>query len=129
MKTILRGATLGALVLAAASPSMAADAKNGQTQFRGQCGMCHAAGEGDGEGGIGPNLAGVIGRKVGGDPDFAAYTQALTDDKDVWTEASLAAFLENPQKVIPGTAMPVRVGSATDRADLAAYLATVKKKP
>jgi cytochrome c2 len=131
MKTlVLTAAGLGALlVLSLPTASMAADAANGQAQFRGQCGVCHTAGKDDGDGGQGPSLAGVIGRKAGGDPNFGAYTQALSDDKDVWTEANLAAFLENPQKVVPGTAMPVRVGSATDRADIAAYLATVKAAP
>jgi cytochrome c2 len=111
--------------LAAPGLALAADAAHGQAVFRQQCGACHAAGEGDGDGEVGPNLAGVIGRKVGGDPNFA-YTPALAADKDVWTQASLASFLENPQKAIPGTAMPVNVPSAVDRADLAAYLATVK---
>jgi len=107
---------------------MAADAERGQTLFQQQCGLCHMAGEGDGEGGQGPSLAGVIGRKVGGDPSFS-YSQALMDDKDVWTQASLAAYLENPQKAIPGTTMPVRVGAEADRADIAAYLAKVKAAP
>jgi cytochrome c len=131
MKTfVLTGAALGALfVLAAPAASMAADVANGQAQFRGQCGVCHTAGKDDGDGGQGPALAGLIGRKAGGDPNFPAYTQALTDDKDVWTEANLAAFLENPQKVVPGTGMPIRVGSPTERADIAAYLATVKTAP
>jgi cytochrome c len=131
MKTfVLTGAALGALfVLSAPAASMAADVANGQAQFRGQCGVCHTAGKDDGDGGQGPALAGLIGRKVGGDTNFGAYTQALTDDKDVWTEANLAVFLENPQKVVPGTAMPIRVASPTERADIAAYLATVKTAP
>jgi cytochrome c len=131
MKTfVMTAAALGALLtFSAPSISMAADADHGQTLFRQQCGVCHTAGKDDGDGGQGPSLAGVIGRKVGSDPNFGAYTQALTDDKDVWTQDSLGAFLENPQKAIPGTAMPIRVGAAADRADIAAYLATVKAAP
>jgi cytochrome c len=131
MKTfVLTGAALGALfVLSLPAASQAADAANGQAQFRGQCGVCHMAGKDDGDGGQGPSLAGLIGRKAGGDPNFGAYTQAMTDDKEVWTEANLATFLADPQKVVPGTAMPIRVGSPTDRADIAAYLATVKAAP
>jgi cytochrome c2 len=106
----------------------AADAEHGQTLFQRQCGLCHMAGDGDGEGGQGPSLAGVIGRKVGGDP-FFSYSQALTEDKDIWTEASLAAYLENPQKAIPGSTMPIRVAAEADRADIAAYLAKVKPAP
>jgi cytochrome c2 len=125
MKTlILSGAALGAL-LALTTPASAADAAHGKDLFRAQCGACHTAGEGDGDGGLGPALKGVVGRKVGGDPDYA-YSQALADSKDKWTADNLSTFLADPQKVMPGTAMPIRVGSAEDRADIAAYLATVK---
>ena len=125
MKTlILSGAAVGAL-LALSTPASAADAAHGKDLFRAQCGTCHAAGEGDGDGGLGPNLKGVVGRKIGGDPDFS-YTQVLSDSKDKWTTDSLSTFLADPQKAKPGTSMPIRVGSPEDRADLAAYLATVK---
>jgi cytochrome c2 len=125
MKTLILAGAGFAAALTFAAPAFAADASHGQAVFREQCGVCHAAGDGDGDGGQGPTLKGVIGRKIGGDPDFA-YTQPLMDSKDAWTEASLAAFLENPQKAYPGTSMPISVPSATDRADIAAYLATVK---
>jgi len=126
MKTLfVTGAAFGALMLLAPSISMAADPAHGQELFRGQCGVCHAAGAGDGDGGQGPSLVGVIGRKVGGDPNFS-YTQAVMDYKGVWTQESLAHFIEDPQKLIPGTAMPVSVADPADRADLAAYLASVK---
>jgi cytochrome c2 len=118
---------LGLMALAPAAV-MAADSEHGQSLFREQCGVCHTAGEGDGDGGQGPSLAGVIGRKVGGDPSFS-YSQALMDDKDVWTQSGLAAFLANPQKAIPGTTMPVRVAADADRADIAAYLAKLKPAP
>jgi cytochrome c2 len=129
MKTlILAGAALAAL-LALANPASAADPGNGQMLFRAQCGVCHMAGEGDGDGSQGPSLKGVIGRKVGGDPAFGTYTDALLNDKDIWTQQSLANFIADPQKGIPGTAMPVKVDSPQDRADIAAYLATVKGAP
>ena len=125
MKTlILSGAALAAL-LALSTPASAADAAHGKDLFRAQCGTCHVAAEGDGDGGLGPSLKGVVGRKVGGDPDFS-YSQVLSDAKDKWTEDSLSTFLADPQKAMPGTAMPIRVGAPEDRADIAAYLATVK---
>jgi len=126
MKAFFRSVVAAGALLALASPSLAADPSHGQEVFRTQCGVCHKAGADDGDGGQGPSLKGVIGRKMGGDPDFA-YTQAIQDAKGpAWTEVSLAAFLADPQKAVPGTAMPIKVGSETDRADLAAYLATVK---
>ncbi len=126
MKTLLlAGAGLAAL-LALSTSAQAADAAHGQQLFRTQCGVCHMAGEGDGDGGQGPSLKCVIGRKVGGDPDFA-YTQVLQDAKDMWTEDTLANFIGDPPKVYPGTAMPIKVANPSDRADIAAYLASVKK--
>ena len=123
------GAAIGVLVMTLPSISIAADAAHGKDLFKIQCGICHKAGDGDGEGVVGPSLKGLIGRKVGGDPAYSSYTPALTEDKAMWTEASLAVFLEDPQKAVPGTAMPIRVASPADRADLAAYLATVKAAP
>lgn len=128
MKTLfLAGLSAGAL-LALSNPVLAADAAHGQQLFRTQCGVCHQGGEGDGDGGQGPGLRGVIGRKIGGDADFA-YSPALSDAKDKWTVDSLSAFIADPQKVLPGTSMPIKVNNADDRADIAAYLATLKPAP
>jgi cytochrome c len=125
MKTLILTAAAGAL-FALSTQAVAADAAHGRDLFRDQCGVCHAAGDGDGAGGAAPSLRGVVGRKVGGDPEFT-YSPALTDAKDTWSETSLNAFLADPQKAIPGTYMPVKVGADADRADIVAYLATVKK--
>lgn len=121
---LLAGLAAGALAAAATSAS-AADPAHGQELFRAQCGVCHQGGEGDGDGGQGPSLRGVVGRKIGGDPNFG-YTQALTNAKDKWTEDNLGAFLADPNKAMPGTAMPISVKNDADRADLIAYLTTLK---
>ena len=128
MNRIAPGAVLFGLAVLIATPSQAADAANGRMLFQQQCGACHDAGPGDGDGGIGPSLKGVIGREVAGDPAYA-YSEALAAQKGAWTEASLAAFLEDPSKVAPGTSMSIQVSDPKERADLAAYLATVKAKP
>ena len=126
MKTLFLAAAAAGALLTLASPTLAADASHGQALFRSQCGVCHMGGDGDGDGGQGPSLKGVIGRKMGGDENFA-YSQAILDAKGPpWTQESLANFLADPQKAVPGTAMPIKVNSADDRADIAAYLATVK---
>jgi len=125
MKTfLLAGATAGALI--ALGPSaLAADASHGQQLFRTQCGVCHQGGDGDGDGGAGPSLRGVVGRKVGGDAGFG-YTQVLSDSKESWTSDNLSTFLADPNKAKPGTSMPISVKDDTDRADLVAYLASLK---
>lgn len=126
MKTFLfAGLAVGALALVSTSAS-AADAAHGQELFRQQCGVCHQGGEGDGDGGQGPSLRGVLGRKVGGDPAFGGYTQALSDSKESWTSDSLSAFLGDPSKAKPGTSMPISVKDDAERADLVAYLSSLK---
>ncbi len=126
MKTfLLAGLAAGALITLGSS-ALAADASHGQQLFRDQCGVCHAAGDGDGAGGAGPSLRGVVGRKVGGDKEFGGYTQVLSDSKESWTADSLSTFLTDPNKAKPGTSMPISVKADNDRADLIAYLATVK---
>ena len=126
MKTfLLAGLAAGALI-ALGSSALAADAPHGQQLFRAQCGICHQAGEGDGDGGAGPSLRGLVGRKVGGDTNFGGYTQSLSDSKESWTADSLSTFLANPGMAKPGTSMPISVTNDTDRADLVAYLASLK---
>ena len=85
---------------------------------------CHQGGPGDGEGGQGPNLNGVVGRKAGSFPGFP-YTPALKSSGHVWTQANLDRFLTDPSKAVPGTAMPVSVPDTKTRQDLIAYLATL----
>jgi cytochrome c2 len=101
------------------------DPVHGQILFQQRCGLCHTAGPQDGDGGQGPPLAGVVGRRAGATPDFN-YTAALKKSGRIWTPAALDRFLAAPGKDVPGTAMPISTPSAKDRADLIAYLATVK---
>jgi cytochrome c len=45
----------------------------------------------------------------------------------IWDAASLDAYIAEPQKVVPGNVMPFSgVSDAKVRADLVAYLATLK---
>ena len=110
-----------------ASAALAApgDAAAGRGAFAARCGLCHSAGPGVGEAGQGPPLAGVVGRRAASAPDFD-YTAALKASHLTWTPANLDRFLAGPSKLVPGTAMPVAVGDAKTRADLIAYLASVK---
>lgn len=120
MKAVILGAAIAFLATAA----MAADAKSGQQTFRAQCGVCHQGGPGDGEGGQGPNLNGVVGRKAGSLAGFP-YTAALKSSGQVWTQENLDRFLTDPSKLVPGTAMPISVPDTKTRQDLIAYLATL----
>jgi|HubBroStandDraft_3_1064219.scaffolds.fasta_scaffold254147_2 cytochrome c len=113
----------------AGKEAVAADAVHGQMLFQQDCAMCHTAGPADGGGGAGPDLAGVIGRRVAGDANFA-YSEALLRLGGVWTKDSLVAFLDDPGKVAPGTTMSVSAQDPAEWADIAAYLATTQpRKP
>lgn len=120
MKAVL----LSVAIAFSATAAMAADAKLGQQTFRAQCGVCHQGGAGDGEGGQGPNLNGVVGRKAGTFPGFP-YTPALKTSGLVWTPQNLDKFLTDPSKMVAGTAMPISVPDTKTREDLVAYLATL----
>ncbi|MBD0275012.1 MAG: c-type cytochrome, partial [Acetobacteraceae bacterium] len=63
---ILRRLLLPALLMAVALPA-AAEEPDGRAVFEARCASCHAVAAGAPPG-AGPNLAGVVGRRVGGDP-------------------------------------------------------------
>ncbi|MCC7426906.1 MAG: c-type cytochrome [Alphaproteobacteria bacterium] len=89
------------------------------------CRACHAA-EPGAEAQAGPNLAGLIGREVGGDPGFD-YSPVLADAFKAglrWDEARLDRFLADPEGMFPGFWMAMRgIGSAADRTALIRFLA------
>ena len=110
------------LALAAiASPALAADPVRGRQVFE-ACAACH----GDTGGDLGPSLAGVVGRKAGSREDFR-YSGPMSRSGLVWDEATLKAFIREPQDVVRGTRMPFGgMDSAADIDDLVAYLAALK---
>lgn len=128
MKTFLLAGLTAVALIVTGSSALAADAAHGQELYRAQCGICHQGGEGDGDGGAGPSLRGVVGRKIGGDAAFGGYTPALSEAKGNWSEASLSTFLTDPNKDKPGTAMPIAIKNDAERADIIAYLASLKAK-
>ncbi|GEM_PF-92716 len=112
------------IVIASASPAIAdADVSAGQEIYQAQCAACHS--NQAGVNGIGPSLAGVAGRKAGLLRDFH-FTPALQGSGLAWDADTFIKFLADPAKIVPGTAMTVMVPDATGRANLFAYLATLK---
>jgi cytochrome c2 len=104
------------------------DLAAGEKTFK-QCKACHTIAEG-GKNGTGPNLWGVHGRGVATAEGFA-YSDALkTLAGQVWDQATLDAFLENPKVYAKGTKMAFAgVKKAGDRANLIAWLATQSGTP
>jgi cytochrome c len=87
------------------------------------CLACHTVDE---RSGLGPSLKGVLGRSAGAIPAFR-YSRALRNAKFVWDEKTLDAYLANPQKVVPGNAMPFAgIPDSKERAAVIEYLKTLK---
>jgi cytochrome c len=108
-------------VLQACAPS-GTDATTGERAFR-QCASCHQVGA-NAHGGFGPQLNGLFGRRAGATPDYA-YSDAMKASGIVWDERSLAAFLHDPAKLVPGTKMRFwGIGDENEIKALAAYLRT-----
>ncbi|RYD89812.1 MAG: c-type cytochrome, partial [Sphingomonadales bacterium] len=102
------------------------DPEKGKATFAVMCGVCHSTQESGGPI-VGPNLIGVVGRKAGSQPDFREYTPALKAYDVTWSVKTLDKFLISPMASVPGTAMPMLIPDDKTRADVVAYLATLKK--
>ena len=74
----------------------------------------------------GPNLAGIVGRRIGGDPAFH-YSPVLRKphaDGRAWTPESLDALLADPEGFFPGMWMTMRpLLDPGDRKTLVRFLA------
>ena len=115
-----------AIIAPAVCTASKPDVENGKTTFNTMCGVCHSV-QTTGGPALGPNLLGVVGRKAGSQPDFTLYTPALKASKITWNKKALDKFLVNPNAKVPGTAMPMQIPDNKTRADVVAYLATLKK--
>jgi cytochrome c len=93
-----------------------------------QCQVCHNLQEGQGPK-IGPDLYGVVGRKVASKENFH-YTEALKAKGGTWTFDALNKWLDDPRADVPGTAMTFAgIKNEKQRADVIAYLNTLSKNP
>ena len=95
---------------------------NGELQFARKCSVCHTL-TADGKRRAGPTLFGVFGRRAGGLEGYP-YSSALQNSDIIWTAATInRLFEEGPDKVTPGTKMPIqRMKNAQDREDLVSFL-------
>ena len=112
-----------------ASGARAADVVHGQQLFLQNCALCHA-GNADSHpaAGQGPALGGIVGRASAARTDFG-YSKALQTAHLTWTPDALDQFLSGPTAMVPGTNMVAVVAKADDRADLIAFLGTLKPTP
>ncbi len=101
-----------------------ANVANGERLAKAQCGSCHTFNEG-GRSGVGPNLAGIVGRGHGAVAGFS-YSAGLKAHEGPWTYDQLNAWLAKPATYSPGTKMAYSGMSNTQqRADVIAYLRSI----
>jgi cytochrome c len=87
-----------------------------------QCKTCHVTDPGVNR--IGPSLHAIIGRPAGQVAGFN-YSVANKNSGITWSEAKMFQYLENPQRVVPGTKMAFGgIADSQKRADLIAWLKT-----
>jgi cytochrome c len=127
----IRTIRLFALAAVLAAPAAYAsdakgDAANGKDVFMATgCPACHGVTKED-NAKVGPNLVGVVGRKAGTVKSLLGPSENLTKYGVTWSAETLDEWLANPNAKVPGTAM---IGILTDpqqRADVIAYLSTLK---
>jgi cytochrome c len=100
------------------------DAARGEAKFQ-DCAACHKLEVGANN--LGPSLHGVFTRKAGELADFR-YSPAIKRSGITWTPEVLDKFIADPQAMVPGNRMPYAgMASASDRADLIAYLQNATK--
>jgi cytochrome c len=103
--------------------SFTPDAKAGEKVFL-NCKTCHAIEPGKNM--VGPSLHGLQGRTSGTIAGYS-YSAANKNSGIVWSNEKLFQYLENPQRVIPGTKMTYTgVKDPQQRANVIAYLDTLK---
>ncbi|MCP1496930.1 cytochrome c [Pseudomonas migulae] len=128
----------GLLVSTFMTPLLAqeGDAKRGEVVFQ-QCSICHQVGPMSSNG-IGPNLTGVLNRKMGSLPDYSYGTglQKAAQAEMKWDQDKVFNWLADPQTYIKGvvnddsvtTKMTVKVSDERARRDVIAYIATFGEK-
>lgn len=123
VRLLLRFA-IAPLALAAGFPAAGAgDPARGKDLYETYCTVCHSVDANR----VGPAHRGVFGRKAGSAPGYS-YSPALAASSVVWSEETLARWLSDPEKFIPGQKMGISVSDPKEREDLAAYLKTLSAK-
>ena len=121
-------ATCGALMvcLAIGGNARAADAALGKAMFDKTCTNCHSTEAGINK--VGPTLFDIVGRPIASVQgyDYSPKMRSVSKEWKVWDERHLDMYLTNPRQVLHGVKMFFAVPDPKDRADVIAYLSTLK---
>ena len=116
--SVLRALVAAAFAISSVEVAAAGDAQRGE-QLYARCAACHALAYDR----VGPRHCGLLGRRAGSVAGFD-YSAAMKQSGVVWTARTLARFISDPLKALPGTTMTYAgVTDPKERADLIAYLA------
>jgi len=112
--------------LAWGAVAQAADATGGKALFERTCANCHSIEVGVNK--VGPTLFDIVDRPVASvqGHDYSNKMRAQGKQHKAWSEKQLNAYLTNPREVLHGVKMYFAVPDAKDRADVIAYLNTLK---
>jgi cytochrome c2 len=121
-------ACVSLIAIALAASAIASARAQTVSEFQ-ACSACHAVGD-VGNKVEGPNLKGVVGRKVAAQAGFK-YSDALkkfAETHPVWTEALLDDFIKNAEETVPGTSMnnSPTIRNAKTRSTIVEYLKAQK---
>lgn len=97
------------------------EAAKGAALYQQHCTACHAIDSNK----IGPAHRGVMGRRVGSLAGYK-YSAELAASRLRWTPQTLNKWLADPEDLVSGQRMGFLIESEQERADLIAYLATLK---
>jgi cytochrome c len=125
MRSIARATAAFAITLLMVGAARAeGDAVRGEARFQ-DCAACHKLADGIND--VGPTLHGIFGRSAGELASFR-YSPAMKRSGITWTPETMDKFIADPQAMVTGNRMPYAgMASATDRADLIAYLQKTAK--
>jgi cytochrome c len=102
------------------------DAARGKEVFEASgCPACHGVTKED-DAKVGPNLVGVVGRQAGTVKSLLGPSENLKKYGVIWSTETLNEFLVNPSAKVPNTAMAGILTDPQQRADVIAYLSTLK---
>lgn len=96
----------------------------GQDAFEKRCTGCHSLDQ-DKEG---PRLRGIYSAKAATLSNTFEYSTALKNSNVTWNDATLDQWMDDAEKLAPGTDMFFRVPKAEERADIVAYLKQLANK-
>ena len=129
LRSSLSAAALCFMATVAAAQDLG-DAERGEKLFS-KCKGCHQIGP-DAENRVGPHLNGIFGRTAAALEGFKyskAFDRAGSKGLE-WHSDTLAAFIEKPKAMVPGTRMSFRgFSDPRDRADMLAYLRGFSDSP